>query len=171
MAEQVRLAVVLHGSIGVGKTTLGKALARQLGGSYIDGDQFQHAGRPWFASGRKVAGELVKAAVSATHTGAPAVLGYPLRCTDHMFLKHRLALAGVRLFFINLRAPLEIIVAAGRGRSFTEWERQRTAEMIEQGYNNRPWSNAWIDTSGSQDTSMRKIVEALVEANIVQEIR
>jgi predicted kinase len=171
MAEQVPLAVVLHGSIGVGKTTLGKALARHLGGSYIDGDQFQDAGRPWFASSRKVAGELVKAAVRATHTGAPAVLGYPLRCTDHIHLKHRLATAGVRTFFVNLQAPLEIIVAPARGRSFTEWERQRTAEMIEQGYNSRPWSNAWIDTSGSEDTSMRKIVEALIGSNIVQENR
>ncbi|WP_406696728.1 shikimate kinase [Sphingomonas glaciei] len=156
MPEQVPLAVVLHGSIGVGKTTLGKALARHLGGSYIDGDQFQQVGRPWFASSRKVAGELVKAAVNATHTGAPAVLGYPLRCTDHIYLKHRLAITRARSFFINLQAPLEIIVAPDRGRSFTEWERQRTAEMIEQGYNSRPWSNAWIDTSGSQDTSMRR---------------
>ena len=60
MAEQVPFAVLLHGAIGVGKTTLGKALARHLGGSYIDSDQFQHAGRPWFASIRKVAGELVR---------------------------------------------------------------------------------------------------------------
>lgn len=169
MAEQVPLAVVLHGSIGVGKTTLGEALARHLSASYIDGDQFQQAGRPWFASGRKVFGELVSAAVSATHKGAPAVLGYPLRCTDHIYLKRRLATAGLRSFFVNLHAPLEIIVAPERGRSFTKWERQRTAEMIEQGYNSRPWSNAWIDTSGSEDTSMRKIVEALLEANIVQE--
>jgi adenylate kinase family enzyme len=171
MAEQVPLAVVLHGSIGVGKTTLGKALALHLGGSYIDGDQFQHAGRPWFASSGTVAGELVKAAVSATHTGAPAVLGYPLRCTDHILLKHRLATAGVRSFFVNLQAPLEIIVAPARGRSFTNRERQRMAEMIKQGYNSRPWSDAWIDTSGSQDRSMRRVVEALVEANLVEEKR
>lgn len=171
MAKQVPLAIVLHGSIGVGKTTLGEALARHLGGSYIDGDRFQHAGRPWFASSRKVAGELVKAAIEATRTGAPAVLGYPLRCTDHIHLKHRLAAAGVRSFFVNLQAPLEIIVAPARGRRFTAWERQRTAEMIEQGYNNRLWSNAWIDTSGSRETSMRKIVEALVGSNIVQENR
>lgn len=169
--KQVPLAIVLHGSIGVGKTTLGIALARHLGGFYIDGDQFQRAERPWFASSREVAGELVKAAVTATHTGAPAVLGYPLRCTDHIHLKHRLATAGVRTFFVNLQAPLQIIVDPARGRSFTEWERQRTAEMIKQGYNSRPWSDAWIDTSGSQDMSMRKIVEALTGSNIVPENR
>ena len=92
MAKQVPLAIVLHGSIGVGKTTLGEALARHLGGSYIDGDKFQHAGRPWFASSRTVAGELVKAAIGATHTGAPAVLGYPLRCTDHRVSRSRASL-------------------------------------------------------------------------------
>ena len=38
---QPPLAVFLHGSIGVGKTTLGMALAERCRAVYVDGDQYQ----------------------------------------------------------------------------------------------------------------------------------
>jgi photosystem II stability/assembly factor-like uncharacterized protein len=56
--------------------------------------------------------------------------------------------------FINLVPPLSGIMAEGRGRIFSTWERARTAEMIEQGYNSRSWSDARVDTSGTLEDSL-----------------
>lgn len=155
------LAVFLHGSIGVGKTTLGTALAARLGGAYVDGDQYQRRDRPWFASSLSVAHGMAEAAIGQAKPGAPVVLGYPLRCIDHLYLKKRLARAGVRALFVNLCPPLDAILGPGRGRSFTDWERGRTAEMIVQGYNGRPWSDARVDTSGPKEVSVRLIAAAV----------
>ena len=159
------LAIFLHGSIGVGKTTLGTALAAQLGGAYVDRDRYQHRDRPWFASSLRVARGTADAAIEHAKLGIPVVLGYPLRCIDHLYLKGRLARAGVRALFVNLCPPLHVIFGPGRGRAFTDWERGRTAEMIAQGYNSRPWSDERVDTSGSKEESVRLLAEA-VERNM-----
>ena len=161
MPDQPPLAIFLHGSIGVGKTTLGAAFAVRVGGVYVDGDQFQRPDRPWFASSLRVACRLVEAAAREATPTAPVVLGYPLRCIDHLYLKKRLARAGVRALFVNLCPPLEAIFALERGRVFTAWERRRTAEMIEEGYNDRPWSDARVDTSGSLEDSVQQLAEAV----------
>ncbi len=155
------LAIFLHGSIGVGKTTLGTALAARLGGAYVDGDRYQRRDRPWFASSLSVARGMAEAAIAAAQPEAPVVLGYPLRRVDHMYLKERLVGAGVRALFINLCPPLEAIFGPGRGRRFSDWERGRTAEMIAQGYNDRPWSDARVDTSGPREESVRRLAEAV----------
>jgi hypothetical protein len=153
------LAVFLHGSIGVGKTTLGTALVARLGGAYVDGDDFQKEGRPWFASSRTVARALADAALAQTALLPLVVLGYPLRCTDYLYLRTRLSRAGLETLFINLVPPLSGIMAEGRGRIFSTWERERTAEMIEQGYNSRPWSDARVDTSGTREHSLRMLTQ------------
>ena len=165
MVTETPLAIFLHGSIGVGKTTLGHALAERLGGSYIDGDQFQRRDRPWFASSLTVARGMAVAAIAAATPHAPVVLGYPLRCTDQRYLRGTLARAGVRAAFINLCPPLDAILAPARGRAFSQWERGRTAEMVKQGYNDRPWSDARVDTSGPLEASLGLLVRA-VEAVI-----
>lgn len=158
------LAIFLHGSIGVGKTTLGTALAAELGGAYVDGDQYQRRDRPWFASSLNVARGMAEAAIEHAAPGTPVVLGYPLRCTDHLYLKSRLAREGVRALFVNLCPSLNAILAPERGRAFTDWERERTAEMIRQEYNARSWSDARVDTSGSKEDSLRLLVEAVERA-------
>ena len=158
MTDQPPLAVFLHGSIGVGKSTFGTSLAAHLGGVYVDGDQYQQRERPWFASSLTVARALADAAIQKSSSVSPVVLGYPLRCTDHVYLRTRLARAGVRSFFVNLAPPLAAILAHDRGRELSAWERQRTAQMIEQGYNGRPWTDARVDTSGSPEESLHMLV-------------
>ena len=145
----------------MGKTTLGTALAARLGGAYVDGDRYQHRDRPWFASSLRVARGMAEAAIGHAEPGVPVVLGYPLRCIDHLYVKGRLARAGVRAMFVHLTPPLDAIFGPGRGRAFTDWERGRTAEMIEQGYNERPWSDARVDTSGPRDESVQLLAEAV----------
>lgn len=155
------LAVFLHGSIGVGKSTLGAALAVRLGGAYVDGDQFQLPDRPWFASSRRVAQSMADAAVRLAGPGAPVVLGYPLRCLDHLYLKRSLERACIRPVFVNLCPPLDAILGPDRGRVFSKWERGRTAEMIAQGYNDRPWSDLRINTSGPLDANVSALEDAI----------
>jgi hypothetical protein len=155
---QPPLAVFLHGSIGVGKTTLGMALAERCRAAYVDGDQYQPADRPWFASSFTVARALADAVIRETSSASLVVLGYPLRCTDHLYLRRRLERAGVSTIFVNLSPPLNSILAPGRGRAFTDWERRRTTEMVEQGYNNCRWSDARVDTSGTRESSLQALM-------------
>ena len=158
---QKPLAVFLHGSIGVGKTTLGRALAERCSAVYVDGDQYQLPDRPWFASSLTVARALAEAAVRETSLASLVLLGYPLRCIDHLYLRRRLEQVGVSTMFVNLSPPLHAILAPKRGRVFTDWERGRTAEMVEQGYNDRPWSDARVDTSSARESSVQALAAAV----------
>lgn len=157
------LAVFLHGSIGVGKTTLGRAIAERWSAAYVDGDQYQLPDRPWFASSLTVARSLAEAAFKETRSRPLVVLGYPLRCTDHLYLRRRLERADVGTIFVNLCPPLRSILGAGRGRVFSDWERSRTAEMVEQGYNDCPWSDVRVDTSGTPQSSIEALTARLGE--------
>lgn len=158
---QSPLAPFLHGSIGIGKTTLGMALAERCSAVYVDGDQYELPDRPWFASSLTVARALAEAAVRETSSASLVVLGYPLRCTDHLYLWLRLERAGVSTMFVNLSMPLNSIFAPERGRAFSDWDRQRTTEMIEQGYNNCQWSDARVDTSGTRESSVQALMAVL----------
>jgi hypothetical protein len=136
----VALILFLTGPIGVGKTTLGGALAAALGGTFVEGDDFQQPDKPWFASSLRVARGVVDAASAAAGHG-PVVAGYPLRCIDHLYLRGRLGERGIETIFVNLSMPAERILAPGRGRAFTPWERARIAEMVAQGYDRRDWAD------------------------------
>lgn len=164
---QPPLAVFLHGSIGVGKTTLGIALAERCSAAYVDGDHFQLPDRPWFASSLTVARSLADAAVRETSASSFVVLGYPLRCIDHLYLRRRLGKAGVGTIFVNLFSSLEVILAPERGRTLTDWERRRTAQMLEQGYNDCRWSDARLDTSGNRESSLQALTAAIEKARFL----
>ncbi len=150
--------IFLTGPIGVGKTTLGRALAVALDGTHIEGDDFQLPDRPWYAASLRVARGTVEAAITAP---APAVVNYPLRCIDYLYLRGRLAERGLPSIFVNLSLPADRIMAANRGRAFTFWERARIREMIAQGYADRPWTDARVDTSGSAEESLGALVAAV----------
>lgn len=153
-------AIFLHGTIGAGKTTLGRGLATALGGVFTDGDLFQRPGVPWYASSLTVARGMAGAALEPP---GPAVLAYPLRCVDHLYLKGACRAARVRPLFVNLHAPLDVLLDPARGRSFSDWERVRTAEMIAQGYADRPWADLRLDTSGPAEDSLARLVAMVRE--------
>lgn len=154
-----RAAIYLHGSIGVGKSTLGEALAKALGGAFTDGDTFLRRNLRWFESSRAVALGMAAAAIAGPH---PAVLAYPLRCTDMIYHRGMCRRAGVRALFVNLHAPLAVLMDPGRGRALDGWERARTAEMIAQGYNDRSWADARVDTSGPLEATLAELVETVL---------
>ena len=151
-------AIFLHGTIGAGKTTLGRGLAAALDGVFTDGDLFQRPGVPWYASSLTVARGMAGAALEPP---GPAVLAYPLRCVDHLYLRGACREARVRAVFVNLHAPLDVLLDPARGRVFSDWERARTAEMIAQGYADRGWANLRLDTSGPAEESLGALVAAV----------
>ena len=151
----------LTGPIGVGKTTLGGALAAALGGTFVEGDDFQQPDRPWFASSLRVARGVVESASAAAVQG-PVVAGYPLRCIDYLYLRGRLGERGLPTLFINLSMPAERILAPERGRAFTPWERTRIAEMLAQGYDRRDWADLLFEPANvSVEENVAKLLQRI----------
>lgn len=155
-----RQVVVLTGPIGAGKTTLGRALAQALEGTFIDGDDHALPDRPWYASSLTTSRGIVTAAMTAFTYSDDVVVAYPLRCINWIYYRRRFTDAGVRMLVVNLRATLEQIIDPERERVFDEGERRRIVEMIRQGYGARSFADATVD-SGS--LPFGKALAALVE--------
>jgi len=138
--------VFLSGPIGVGKTTLGRAVAASLGAAFLDGDDFAAPDRPWYASSLSTSRGILEAAQGALPKHRLVIVAYPLRCASYVYFRRRLSEAGRRTIFVTLRASYASIVRADRGRRLSRAEMARCAEMIAQGYAERPFSDLIIET-------------------------
>lgn len=153
-----RVAIFLSGPIGVGKTTLGMALADALRGSFVEGDDHAASDKPWYASTYSTAHSILAAVLRTVPAGSPAVVAYPIRCLDWIFYRRKLADHGIRSVFVSLTASFEAITSANRGRAFSEDECSRIAEMISQGYDRRPFSDFIVHTDNG---SIEEVLEHL----------
>lgn len=141
-----RHAIFLNGPIGSGKTTLGRGLADRLAGGFIDGDDFSAADRPWYCSIHSTSKAIVREGLTVLMHAPTVVIAYPLGCVNWIYYRRHFTDAGVRPFFVNLRASYLSIVAADRGRAFSAQERQRIKVMIDEGYAERRFSDLTVDT-------------------------
>jgi DNA polymerase III delta prime subunit len=141
-----RLAIFLNGPVGVGKSTLGTALADALRGSFVEGDDHAPSNKAWYASTHSTAHSILAAILRAVPAGKPVVVAYPIRCLDWIFYRRKLADYGIRSVFVSLTASFEAITAADRGRPFSEDEYHRIAQMISEGYDRRPFSDFIVRT-------------------------
>ena len=57
-------AIFLSGPVGVGKSTLGRALAVTIGGGFIDGDDHSDLSKPWYRSILQCSKAIVEEAIS-----------------------------------------------------------------------------------------------------------
>jgi len=138
--------VFLSGPIGVGKSTLGRGLAERLAGVFLDGDDFSQSGRPWYSCILQTSRGILRAGIAAVEQSGVVVVAYPLSRINWVFFKRNFDDRGVGTVFVSLRATYNSIVDEGRGREFSEGERDRIRIMIAEGYGARPFSNLIVDT-------------------------
>lgn len=139
-------AIFLGGPVGVGKTTLGQALAGRLSGRFIDGDDFSSPDHPWYCSILQTSRAIARTGLAMLDHSSSVVIAYPLGCVTWIYFRRKFGDAGVRPLFVSLRASYSSIIATGRGRSFSSAEHDRIQVMIAEGYGVRPFSDLVLDT-------------------------
>src|SRR3954454_22228357 len=85
----MRSVIVLNGPIGVGKTTLGRALARELGGTFVDSDDLRDPAKRWVEEVLSLTNALVRAGMEALAGRPVLVIAMPLRARDWALLRAR----------------------------------------------------------------------------------
>jgi hypothetical protein len=150
------------GAIGAGKTTLGRALALEIGGAHIEGDDHQQPPKPWFATSLSTCRGVLRAVLAVVADGRPAIVSYPLRCREWIFYRRHLAEAGIRSVFVSLAADEEALLAPGRGRRFSLEDRRRISEMVNQGYGARRFADLIVRTDEVDvDGALARLVAGL----------
>lgn len=132
-----RHVLLFDGPIGVGKSTLGKAVAGRLGFAFIDGDDHCKTER-WLASSLRTNQSIASASSSLLERFSGVIVAYPVRRTNWIFFRETFARSGYCCHCIGLIAGPDHI--ARRERQLSQAELTRSAEMIEQGYGQRPFS-------------------------------
>ena len=151
-----RSLVLFDGPIGAGKTSLGRAVAKELAFGFIDGDDHSAPG-PWIRSILRTSRKIASATEEALQSHPSVIVSYPLRCTTWIFFQQTFERRGIGCHCVGLIADISAISA--RDRVFSAQELARSEEMIAQGYGQRPFSDLVIRTDDADfdGTSMRLI--------------
>src|SRR3954451_11568922 len=102
--------MALKGHVSVGKPTLGRALARDLGATFVDSADLRDASRRWVDEVLSAADRLVRAGIETLAGCAILVVAMPLRA--------------------RLGVPAQGFVPKGRPRSAPPWRRTRTPSWL-----------------------------------------
>lgn len=131
----MKSTIFLNGPIGVGKTTLGRELAVRLGGAFIDSDDLRDYSKSWI-------GEVLTGSRKLVRASNPVlIVAKALRARDHAYFRTAFNAEGIAFYCVTLTASERNILAESRDRHFDAGERARIAEMIDQGYASRPFSD------------------------------
>jgi hypothetical protein len=159
MAPVQRHVILMNGPIGVGKTTMGRALARALGGTFIDSDDFRDPAKPWFGQVKTVSEAVVREGGRALEENPILVTAKPLRRRDWYYFKRKFEALGARTWCVTLAAGLDAITDPRRGRSFNDHENTRIAAMLADGYAARPFSDLVIDSGQGFETAAARLAD------------
>lgn len=132
--------------MGVGKTTLGRAVSKEMGIGFIDGDDYSAPGH-WLRSILQTSRRIVAACELQLESLPAVIVAYPLRCTNWLFYRETFRRRGISFYCIGLTAePAHI---ANRERNLTSGEIERTLQMAAQGYGRRQFSDRIVRTDES----------------------
>ncbi|WP_295808775.1 hypothetical protein [uncultured Nitratireductor sp.] len=135
--------ISFEGPVGVGKTTLGRAVSSHLGFGFVDGDDHSLPG-PWLRSILQTSRRIARACEEQLETRPVVIMAYPLRCTNWLFFRETFRRRGIAYYCISLAADAAHIAA--RERLLTPDEMARSSQMTAQGYGQRPFSDLVIRT-------------------------
>ena len=150
-----RFVILLDGTIGVGKSTMGRQLALRFGGSFVDGDDHKTKGKPWYCSSLKTCRSILGTSIQALEVKSFVFISRPVRCLDWLYFNKHFEQTGTKVHMIGLQASFENITNEARGRAFSQGERERMTEMISEGYGARSYSDFYMRTD-------RQSIEATV---------
>jgi hypothetical protein len=153
--------VFLSGPIGVGKTTIGTALALRHGGAFVASDALSDPAKQWHEQIEAVNSRLIEQCLSALQSCDLAFVELPLDRERFEMLRRAFEPA-VSVRCITLAASYETITSVARGRIFEGWERVRIKEMIEEGYDSRDFSDAIVRTDSNDLGQALAAVMAIV---------
>lgn len=148
MAAVIKHAIFLSGPIGAGKTTLGRALSERIGGAFIDGDDHSDPAHPWYCSILHTSAAIVRTGLAKLGSKPALIIAYPLNCIGWIYFRRKFEGAGIQPVFVTLQASFAAITGRGRGRSFSNEEKERIQVMIAEGYGARPFSDLLVNTDG-----------------------
>lgn len=139
--------IFLNGPVNAGKSTVGPLVAARLSQAvWLDGDD--HGADPslpladqWEAAHRRI-----EAAIAALTEGT-LVVGYPMDLALYERLHEKADKAGARLLVVTLSPPLEVALSDRGARVLTDAERARVAQMYDEGYQARPFSDMLLNTA------------------------
>lgn len=155
-------AILIDGTIGVGKTTLARGLSERLDGTFLDGDDFKAKGKPWFCSSLSTCRQLRDAGLQALAAKPLLFIARPMRCLDWVYFRCHFQRHGISLLSVGLQASFDAITDPARGRLFSTGELTRMQEMIVQGYGARPYSDLHLRTdTGSIDATVARAAATL----------
>lgn len=162
-----KCAILLDGTIGVGKSTMGRGIASRLSGAFLDGDDFKTKGKPWFCSSLSTCRALLKASNKVLEKENIVLIGRPVRCLDWVYFTRHFQRIGVDTFLIGLTASYENIIKENRDRKFSQPELERMLEMINEGYGTRNYADFYMrtDLAGIEmtldrlETKLRRLIE------------
>lgn len=135
--------ISFEGPVGVGKTTLGRAVAARLEIGFVDGDDCAAPG-PWLRSVLQTSRRIVAACEEQLESRPAVIMAYPLRCTNWVFYRETFRRRGIAYHCVSLTADLAHITH--RARALTPDEVARSSQMIAEGYGERPFSDLVVRT-------------------------
>jgi hypothetical protein len=143
------MLTVLHinGAINSGKSALGRALSVLLPEAvFIDGDEHDAPDGASLPVRIEAALSRIEAEIGKAREGC-LIVAYPLEQAHHERLRAAADRRGARFRVLTLAPPLEVALIDRGTRRLSVEERKRIAEMYEEGYQRRPFSDLVLDTS------------------------
>lgn len=164
--HNTKRVIFLTGAIGAGKSTIGRALAHKLDGQHVEGDDHQQPPKPWYATSLSTCRGTLQEVLTKLEHSNTVVVSYPLRCFEWIYYRGHLDREKVISTFIALSAGYDATVDPSRGRMFSQWEKARIREMLDEGYDRPGFSDFVVWSEGEPSAATVKKVLAKVRPEL-----